>query len=176
MKEKIKKITKLLISAQYGVAITAALVLIAMIGYSVISRYILKSSLMGVEEVMLFPIIWLYMLGGAGASYEKSHIECGVLTLYIKKEKSILIFEFVKRMICVVILTWLVGWNLFYFNYSLDAWKLGDITSTPLFFANIALPVGFGLMLVYAVRDVIEAFQALKTYLRDAKEKGGNQS
>ncbi|MFR5011834.1 MAG: hypothetical protein ACLTDI_13210 [Acutalibacteraceae bacterium] len=40
---------------------------------------------MGIEELMLFPIIWLYMLGGANASYEKSHIECGILTLISRR-------------------------------------------------------------------------------------------
>ena len=80
-----KKLGKTLIQVQYGASIVAALMLLLMIGYEVFARYVLKSSLMGIEELMLFPIIWLYMLGGANASYEKSHIECGILTLYIKK-------------------------------------------------------------------------------------------
>lgn len=86
-----KKLGKTLIQVQYGASIVAALMLLLMIGYEVFARYVLKSSLMGIEELMLFPIIWLYMLGGANASYEKSHIECGILTLYIKKERSKLI-------------------------------------------------------------------------------------
>ena len=78
-----KKLGKTLIQVQYGASIVAALMLLVMIGYEVFARYVLKSSLMGIEELMLFPIIWLYMLGGANASYENSHIECGILTLYI---------------------------------------------------------------------------------------------
>ena len=73
-----KKLGKTLIQVQYGASIVAALMLLVMIGYEVFARYVLKSSLMGIEELMLFPIIWLYMLGGANASYEKSHIECGI--------------------------------------------------------------------------------------------------
>ena len=64
-----KKLGKTLIQVQYGASIVAALMLLVMIGYEVFARYVLKSSLMGIEELMLFPIIWLYMLGGANASY-----------------------------------------------------------------------------------------------------------
>lgn len=95
-KKGIAKIEKYFVNFQYGLSIVMALLLLAMIGYEVVMRYVFKSSLMGVEEVMVFPIIWLYMLGGANASYEKSHIECGILTLYIKKEHSMLIFNLVK--------------------------------------------------------------------------------
>lgn len=114
-KKGIAKIAKYFVNFQYGLSIVMALLLLAMIGYEVVMRYVFKSSLMGVEEVMVFPIIWLYMLGGANASYEKSHIECGILTLYIKKEHSMLIFNLVKRIICVVILAWITYWSFYYF-------------------------------------------------------------
>ena len=150
-KKGIAKIAKYFVNFQYGLSIVMALLLLAMIGYEVVMRYVFKSSLMGVEEVMVFPIIWLYMLGGANASYEKSHIECGILTLYIKKEHSMLIFNLVKRIICVVILAWITYWSFYYFYYSLTTWKVADITY-------------FVLMLIYAIRDVIQVTKDLKAY------------
>ena len=162
-KKGIAKIAKYFVNFQYGLSIVMALLLLAMIGYEVVMRYVFKSSLMGVEEVMVFPIIWLYMLGGANASYEKSHIECGILTLYIKKEHSMLIFNLVKRIICVVILAWITYWSFYYFYYSLTTWKVADITYAPLFFANLAMTVGFVLMLIYAIRDV-QVTKDLKAY------------
>lgn len=168
---KLKKLGSKLVTLQYGVSVVCALLLLAMIGYQVIARYVLKANLMGVEELMLFPIIWLYMLGGADASYEKSHIECGILTLYIKKERSICIFETVKRTLCVIILAWLCYWGFFFFSYSLKTWKLADITYAPLFYANIALTVGFVLMEIYAIRDVIAAYRNLFKSLKSGGEQ-----
>ena len=158
---KLKKLEKGLANLQYGVAVMCAFCLLAMIGYQVVARYVLKTNLMGIEELMVFPMIWLYMLGGANASFEKSHIECGILTLYIKKERSICIFEAVKRTLCAVILAWLCYWGIFYFSYSLKTWKLADITYAPLFFANMALSAGFILMEIYAIRDLICAYSNL---------------
>lgn len=168
---KLKKLGSKLVTLQYGVSVVCALLLLAMIGYQVIARYVLKANLMGVEELMLFPIIWLYMLGGADASYEKSHIECGILTLYIKKERSICIFETVKRTLCAIILAWLCYWGFFFFSYSLKTWKLADITYAPLFYANIALTVGFVLMEIYAIRDVIAAYRNLFKSLKSGGEQ-----
>ena len=150
-KKGIAKIAKYFVNFQYGLSIVMALLLLAMIGYEVVMRYVFKSSLMGVEEVMVFPIIWLYMLGG-------------ILTLYIKKEHSMLIFNLVKRIICVVILAWITYWSFYYFYYSLTTWKVADITYAPLFFANLAMTVGFVLMLIYAIRDVIQVTKDLKAY------------
>lgn len=49
-----KKLGKTLIQVQYGASIVAALMLLVMIGYEVFARYVLKSSLMGIEELMFF--------------------------------------------------------------------------------------------------------------------------
>lgn len=169
--QKLRKIGNVLVNVQYDVSVVCAFLLLAMIGYQVIARYVLHANLMGIEEVMVFPMIWLYMLGGCNASCEKSHIECGILTLYIKKERSILIFEAVKRTLCFVILAWICRWSFFFFSYSLKTWKLADITYAPLFYANAALTVGFVIMEIYALRDIISAYRNLFKNLKD----GGKQ-
>ena len=64
-----------------------------------------------------------------------------------------------------------------FFSYSLKTWKLADITYAPLFFANIALTVGFVLMFIYAVRDVYMAYRALIGQMKnkdEAREGGEN--
>ena len=72
----------------------------------------------------------------------------------------------------MIILTWLCYWGFFFYSYSLKTWKLADITFAPLFFANVALTVGFVLMLIYAVRDVIAAYGNLFKVL---KSKGKSE-
>lgn len=40
----------------------------------VITRYVLQIPVMGLEETMLYPTLWLYMLGAVNASRENTHI------------------------------------------------------------------------------------------------------
>ena len=86
-----------------------------------------------------------------------------------------LIFNLVKRIICVVILAWITYWSFYYFYYSLTTWKVADITYAPLFFANLAMTVGFVLMLIYAIRDVIQVTKDLKAYNKKSgrRNEGG---
>lgn len=49
----------------------------------VLLRYVFKAPLMGIEELLLFPSIWLYMVGGANASFKKrTHFMRYFNTLY----------------------------------------------------------------------------------------------
>lgn len=161
MNVKLIKVGKGLVSLQYIMSMISAVVLIAMICVEVFLRYVLKAPLMGIEEVMVFPIIWLYMLGGANASYERSHIECGILTLYIKKDKTKAFFDLVKTIVSLGILIWLSSWGYRHFTHSLKIWKYTDIANAPLFFAESALFIGFLLMTIYAVRDFILSIKSV---------------
>ena len=78
-----KKAENALVSVQRFIGVLLAFVAASLIVYQVILRYVFKAPLMGIEELLIFPTIWLYMLGGANASQQRNHIECGILTLYM---------------------------------------------------------------------------------------------
>jgi TRAP-type C4-dicarboxylate transport system permease small subunit len=127
----------------------------------VLLRYVLRMPLMGIEELMLFPTIWLYMLGGAAASWERSHISCGILTLYIKRPRSIAIFNIVKNTLSIIVCAWLMHWAFWYFRYSLRVMKESATLYIPLVFGESAIFVGLLLMLIYTIvelKDDILAF------------------
>ena len=50
---------------------------------------------------------------------------------------------------------------------------MADITYAPLFFANLAMTVGFVLMLIYAIRDVIQVTKDLKAYNKKVEATKG---
>jgi len=128
----------------------------------VVLRYVFEAPLMGIEELMLFPIIWLYMLGGANASMERTHISCGILTLYIHKPLYIAIFHSFKSFISVVVSLWLTYWAYWFFDYSLAMWKESDLLYIPMFYGESAVFVGLVLMTGYSIielRDCLKLFR-----------------
>ena len=100
-KSLLKKIWKGMYFVQSVVNAFLLLATDSIVVIQVFLRYVLKAPLMGIEEVLLFPAIWLYMLGGANASWERTHIECGILTLYIKRPFTMKIFRIVKSLFSV---------------------------------------------------------------------------
>ena len=76
--------------------------------------------------------------------------------LYIKKETSIAIFNFITALISVAISMWLTYWAFWYFSYSLKMWKLSDLLYLPMFFAESAIFIGLVLMVFYALVELYD--------------------
>ncbi|MGK0465433.1 TRAP transporter small permease [Clostridium sp.] len=166
------RILEVLAKIQQKILMVLIFALPLLVTVQVILRYVLHLPLMGIEELMLFPTIWLYMLGGSNASRERNHIECGILSLYIKKEKSIAIFKVIKTSVAFIVSVWLTYWAWWYFAYSLKMWKISDLLHIPMFFGESALFIGLFLMTMYAGIELYDMVQILRGHL-GYKSKGG---
>lgn len=158
--------TPMLVKLQRMITVFLAISVMLIVVIQVLLRYVFKAPLMGIEELLFFPTIWLYMLGGANASQERNHIECGILTLYIKKPLSMLKFNMIKNTVSVVVGGWLLYWAYWLFTYSLNLWKTSDLLYIPMFFLEAAPFIGLILMVFYAVLHWIVD---LKTLLNERR-------
>lgn len=165
---KKKNVWNTLINIQGYISVFLMMLIPCMVFFQVLLRYVFKAPLMGIEELMLFPTIWLYMLGGANASYEREHISCGILTLYIKKEKSMEIFNIAKALVSVLVSLWLTYWSYWYFAYSLKMWKYSDLVGVPMFFGESALLIGIALMTFFTI---LELYDYMKVFMNGTKNK-----
>ncbi len=55
---------------EYVLVLTSSFLALAMFAEAFL-RYVFKSDLFGIEEVLLLVVMWLYFIGGAYGSYEK---------------------------------------------------------------------------------------------------------
>ena len=122
----------------------------------VILRYLLRYPLMGIEELLLFPTIWLYFLGGAIASRERNHIECRVVTMYLKKQSALHLANVVKAAISLIVCLWLTYWAYEYLTYAVRVWKQSDMLYIPLVLGESALFIGLALMSLYTLVEVLD--------------------
>lgn len=111
---------------------------------------------MGIEELMQFPAIWMYMLGGVCASYTKNHIECGVLDSFIKNQRTLDLIGIIKTIMCIVICTVTIKWSYDFTLYCFKTNKISTILSIPWIIANLAVPVGLVLMEFFMIIELIE--------------------
>jgi TRAP-type C4-dicarboxylate transport system permease small subunit len=148
-----------LAKAQEIITMLLAIALPVLVFIQVLLRYVFQMPLMGIEELMLFPIIWLYMVGGANASRTRAHIECGILTLYIKRGRSRALFNIIRITISFVVSCWLTYWAYWYFTYSLRSWKLSPLLRYPMFFAEMMVFIGLLLMTFYTLIELVEVYR-----------------
>lgn len=145
------------LSVVQNYVVLALLAIIPLLVFAqVILRYVLNLPLMGIEEILLFPAIWLYFLGGSMASQARNHIDCGVLILYIKKEKSLALFRLTRMVLSVIFGSWATYWAFWFFTYSLDKWKQSDLLYIPMFFGESAIFVGCALMVFFSIIELID--------------------
>lgn len=175
--KSLKKFLKYLVRIQNRITVTIMLIIPIMVFIQVLLRYVFKAPLMGIEELLLFPTIWLYMLGGAMASEKRSHITCGILILYIKTEKGMNIFNIIKAFFASITSLWLTYWAFWYFSYSLRMWKYSAILSAPMFFAESAIFIGLVLMTFYSIYELYERLTNFRIkYLQKAGVDDANNS
>lgn len=134
----------------------ARIILTALIGtvalgqfVQVITRYVLEIPVMGLEEMLVFPAIWLYILGAVNASREDQHIRANVLELFLKSDRARLIQTVLSEVISIAIGLWLLWWAWDYTAYSLRVWRETPTLFVPTFWVDVSLFVGLVLMLAY---------------------------
>lgn len=115
----------------------------------VITRYVLQVPVMGLEETILFPTLWLYILGAVNASRENTHIRANVLEIFLKTERQHTILAVVGEIISLVVGLWLLYWAWDYTRYAWRVWRESPTLYIPTFYADVALVCGLFLMMVY---------------------------
>ena len=76
----------------------------------VITRYVLQIPVMGLEETMLYPTLWLYILGAVNASRENTHIRANVLEIFLKTPRQHTVLAVIGEVLSLIIGIWLTTW------------------------------------------------------------------
>ena len=95
----------------------------AMQFYQVVMRYIFEIPVMGLDELVIYPTLWLYLLGSVNAAREDTQIKANVLDVFLKTDKSRLIVRVIADIMTVAVSLWLTYWAWDYFVYAKTVWK-----------------------------------------------------
>lgn len=129
----------------------------------VITRYVLQVPVMGLEETMAYPTVWLYILGSVNASRENTHIRANVLEIFIKTTRGHTILAITGEIISLIVGLWLLSWAWDYTQYAWRVWRESPTLYIPTFYSDVALVVGLGLMMIYTASHLVRHIRSLKT-------------
>ncbi|MEH6648928.1 MAG: TRAP transporter small permease subunit [Motiliproteus sp.] len=127
----------------------------------VITRYVLEIPIMGLEESLLYPTLWLYVLGAVNASRENTHIRANVLEIFLSTERQAIVLAIVGEVLSIVVGCWLTYWAWDFTKYSWRVWKESPTLYIPTFYVDVALLVGLVLMMVYTAAHLGRHIQSL---------------
>lgn len=128
----------------------------------VVMRYVLRSPMLGVEEMCYFPTIWLYLGAAIKASSEKGQLMARVLEIFIHRQRPVYLLRSVAALCSSGVLIWLTYWGYDLLKYSLRMEKETDILFFPWLLIEGMAFVTFAAMLFYTLLEAWEYFKAYR--------------
>ncbi len=116
----------------------------------VITRYVLQVPVMGLEETMLYPTLWLYILGAVNASRENTHIRANVLEIFLSTEKAHKVLAIIGETLSLIVGLWLITWVWDFTRWSWRVWRESPTLYYPLFWGDVAFITGMVLMMIFS--------------------------
>jgi len=142
----------------------------AMQFYQVVMRYVFEIPVMGLDEMIVYPTLWLYLLGGVNAAREDTQIKANVLDVFLKTDRSRLTVRVVADIMSVIVSCWLTYWAWDYFLYAKRVWKESPTLYIPTFWAECSLFIGMALMTAYTAWYMFKNMKKLAASYTPAKE------
>ena len=121
----------------------------------VITRYFLQIPVMGLEEVLMYPALWLYMLGSVNASREDTQIRANVLEIFLGTQRAKVVLAIVTESISLAIAVWLTHWAWDFLQYSMRVGKESPTLYIPTIYSDAALFIGLFLMCVWTLFHLV---------------------
>lgn len=132
------------------VLIICNLALMLIVVASFLARYLFSYDLYGAEEFLLIAAFWLYFIGAAFGSYEKSHIEADFIQSMLGDTPVTRVLGYLRDVIELGVLVVLTYWSWLLISFSIERWPISPGWKIPLVVPQSAILVGFTLMTLHA--------------------------
>lgn len=116
-------------------------------------RYFFHLPIMWLDEAIVFPAIWLYMLGFANASLERAQITAKILPALFPGPRAVAACDLCASFFSALISSWLTFHALDYFFYSIGANRQTASLFLPLCIGEAAIAAGLLLATACALID-----------------------
>ena len=164
-----KKITLKTIVLNLDAIITGTTLTLAtiIVNLNVLMRYFMKSPLLWAEEVATGLFVWTVFVGSAYAYRKHAHLGVDILVNALP-EKIRAVVKVVMDVLGLFVLIMLTYVSVLYVYNTLD--KLSNTLRVPSWYVSSAVPIGFGLSLIYAVYFLAKDFMGVLS------KKGGSKA
>ena len=135
----------------------------------VLLRYILEMPIMWLDESIIFPAVWLYMLGCANASRKNTQIVAKILPVFFSGPRQTAFFDLCAQCFSAVISCWLTWYAVEYFFYTFEADRKTGYLFLPMTIGETALCAGMLLVTWYTLLQLARSARRMRALLQKGK-------
>lgn len=139
-------------------SLSVALLMVA----GIVSREVLGEPLLGLEELILTGVMWLYMMGAALASRERSHLQGDFVQVLTSSQTVRRRVRLLASLITVAMAIVFTVWAFSLLSWGLNRQQSTAVLRIPLYVAQSSLFACSVLMVLYALRDVVHDVRAVR--------------
>lgn len=119
-----------------------------------LSRYVLNVDFFGTEEILMIFAFWLYFMGAAYGSYERSHVEADFVETWVGGSPAGRVLRFIRDIVELAVLLVLTYWAFLFIQFAFQRWPISPGWKIPMIVPQSAIFVGFVLMTLHALRHM----------------------
>jgi len=137
--------------AQRSILIICNLAIMIIVVASFLARYLFSLDFYGAEEILLVFAFWLYFIGAAGGSFEKSHIEADFIQSIYGDTAATRKISLLRDIVEIAVLLVLTYWSFLLIQFAVERWPVTPGWKIPLLVPQSAIAIGFILMTLHSI-------------------------
>ena len=162
MKKTFRTLGQILLKAEHFVVITCCIAIVVLVFATVLMRYIFKISFQGMEELIMLFAFGIYFIGSALGSREESQITADVMSIFIKRRKSMLLLRSFQHLVDGLLVGLCAVFSTQQMIFVLQEGSRTSGLKMPVWIVYMVILVGLFLMAFYALFHSIEYFQRFR--------------
>ncbi|MFP4483059.1 MAG: TRAP transporter small permease [Thermovirgaceae bacterium] len=140
------------------IMVVSSMTIMVLVLVQVALRYIFRIPLMGVEEVATMVGFWLYFMGAAWGTADRTHIKADVMQAVIKDQRKLIWVKTITALISVVLAGTMVFWGYTFFQWGLQKGQASPTLQIPMIYSQSSIFFGAILMFFYFCVEFLDYF------------------
>jgi TRAP-type C4-dicarboxylate transport system permease small subunit len=125
-------------------------------------RFFLKQSIFGLSDFIGFASVWLYAIGAAYASYERSHIKAEFINVFAKSQRVRTFTRFFSACISTAMSAFFTKWSWDLCVYSISVGEVTQAYPVPKVIFQSSFFFGGILMIIYFLWEAVDSFSEFR--------------
>lgn len=151
-----KRVIGVVANCERAISAVTCFAIVLMVFITVVLRYIFKSQIAGMEEMIMTCAFVIYFLGSSVGAYEESEITADMMSLFLKGGRPLNAIKCIRCLAETVLMVIAAYWSLICIGDAAATGKAMIMTKIPYTFQYSVVFVGLGLTALYSLGHAID--------------------
>ncbi|SCM66552.1 TRAP transporter small permease [Donghicola eburneus] len=141
--------------------VLTGLAIAGMLTIGIFFRSVLETPVFGLEEIVLFCVMWFYMAGAVLASRERSHLAADFVTVIFENPRILKVIGIIATLISLIMAAFFTDWSWSLVSWGLDRGQTTPVFHLPMWVSQASMLFAAVCFVLYLLRDFISDIRGM---------------